>query len=164
MATETKSSKIPPLWQKRSTFLLIPNDIHEDRIARHYLEQMCGEDFVSGRNKDSARIVQAIPLARLTDDSHVIVIARRKFAPVVRRQPDATGMPQEYPIAIEELMAAIKERDPVAVGSCWLDDVETGGKINMPKFLEQLNDRAQPFAVRQRVVPDEGPQIFLFHL
>lgn len=137
----------PRLHDKRTTFLLIPNSEHEDRIGRFYLEQMYGDDI-------KARVVNAIPVARLTDESHVIVVARTKITAVFRRQPDAQGMPQEYAITLEELIGGVKERDPIAVKNYWLDDMETGGKLNMPEFLETLNKRAQPFCVRHRA--DEG--------
>lgn len=144
----------PRLVDKRTTFLLIPNAEHEDRIGRAYIESVYGDDIV-------ARVVQAIPLARLTDESHVIVIARRRIKPVFNRQPDATGMPQEYPIAIEELIQEVKEREPIAIANHWLEDHEMGGKLNTQTFFETLNRAAQPFCVRHR--GDEG-LIRLFYL
>lgn len=152
-ATEVKQidTKQPPaapepppqarLIDKRTTYMLIPNSEHEDRIGRFYLEQKYGEEIL-------ARIVQAIPVARLTDESHVIVVARKKVTAIFRRQPDATGMPQEYAIPIEELFLSCTEREPIAVKDYWLEDLEQGGKLDMRAFLETLNQRAQPFCVR----------------
>lgn len=164
MGTTPKLEDAPPLppptrpperlVDKRNTYLFIPNSEHEDRIGRFYLEQMYGEDL-------QARIVQAIPVARLTDESTVIVVARKKIKPVYRRQPDAQGMPQEYPVAIEELAQDIQERPPIYVRDYWLEDLELGGKLDMRSFLETLNKAAQPFCVRHR--NDEG-LLRLFYL
>ena len=159
MAAATATVEAPKkerLVDKRTTFLLLPNSEHEDRIGRHYIDQLYGELPETG-----ARIVQAIPAQRLTDEHCIVVIARKRIRECFRRQPDATGMPQEYPVAIEELVLDVKEREPIAIKDYWLDDLETGGKLDMPRFMTALNKAAQPFCVRYRAT--EG-KLRLFYL
>jgi hypothetical protein len=124
------------------TQILIPNDPHEQRICAAYLESKYGEI--------KARVVQAIPLARLTDQHTVLVVARRKLKPITKRQPDPSGMPHEYPVAIEELIQDVTEREPIRIANHWQAAADTGGHVNVNSFLELLGIVSAPFCVRYR--------------
>lgn len=124
------------------TQILIPNDPNEERICLAYLEAKYGE--LKGR------VVKAIPLARLTDQHTVLVVARRKLKPISRRQPDQSGMPHEYPVAIEELIQDVTEREPIRIANHWQAAADTGGHVNANSFLELLGMISSPFCVRHR--------------
>jgi len=143
-STEKPSSKAPEprLIDSPMTQILIPNDPHEERISVAHLESKYG-DF-------KARVVKALPLARLTDQHTVLVVARRRRKPVTRRQPDASGMPHEYPIPIEELIQDVSEREPIVIAKHWQVAPDTGGHVNVNSFLELLGVISTPFCVRYR--------------
>lgn len=132
----------PRLVDGAMTQILVPNDPHEERICLAYLESKYGAI--------QARVVKALPLARLTDQHTVLVVARRKLKPIMRRQPDPSGMPHEYPVAIEELILDVAEREPIRIASHWQSAADTGGHVNVNSFLELLGVIASPFCVRHR--------------
>lgn len=132
----------PRLVDSPMTQILIPNDPHEERICLAYLEATYG-DF-------KARVVKAIPLARLTDQHTVLVVARRKLKPITKRQPDPSGMPHDYPVDITELILDVTEREPIRIANHWQAAADTGGHVNVATFLELLGVISAPFCVRHR--------------
>jgi len=137
----------PRLVDQPMTYILMPNSLHEERIGRAYVEAKYGKDL-------RAKIVTAIPVARLTEQNTLLVVARERFKPVTRRQPDPSGYPHDYEVPIEELILDVVEREPVKVSKFWLAGDEMGGRLNMNDFIEHLNKISGPFNVRFR--GDEG--------
>lgn len=140
----------PRLVDQVMTYILMPNSMHEERIGRAWVEATYGRNL-------KAKIVTAIPLSRLTDQHTLMIVARERFKPVTRRQPDPSGMPHDYEVPIEELILDVAEREPVKVSQFWLSGAgvdDMGGRINQDALIEHLNKISGPFNVRYRA--DEG--------
>jgi len=142
------AQKLPALLGQRTTYLLIPHDEHETRIARHWISNKYGEDF-------KAQVVRGVPLIRLTEQHTIIVIARRRIKAITRRQLGAGGMPEDFEIDLDELAVEVVEREPLKIATLWRDDnEETGGSIDLENFWPALNKRSAPFHCQFRA--DEG--------
>jgi|SRR3954471_11529281 hypothetical protein len=150
-ATKPEEQK---LIDQRTTYLLIPSGEVEDRICRAWIEKAYGDNF-------RAQVVSAIPIVRLTDQNHLLVVARKKIRPITRRQQGPGGMPEDYPIAIEELTQEVSQRGPLRVADYWLEATEVGGSVDQTRLIVALNQISQPFCVRYRA--DEG-LLRLFYL
>ena len=135
------------LEDERTTYFLLPNDVHEMRIGRYYLSRKYGEEF-------KALIVSAIPVARLTQDHIVIPIVRKTLKPVSRNQPGPNGVPESYPVSDDELADGVTERGPVHVAKHWREGGEMGGFVAKDELREALNRCVGPFNVNLR--DDEG--------
>ena len=150
-ATQAKAAADPAqqLIGQRTTYVIVPNDEHEWRIVRHYIERKYGDDF-------RAQVVRAVPFLRLSEQHTIWPICRKRLRPITITKPGPGNVPESYPLTDDELAEDVLEREPLRVAQHWADDQfsDMGGVLRQDTFFEALNKRISPFHVQYR--SDEG--------
>ena len=143
-----------------STYYLVPSEEPDREMALAYLR----EKGVTASKK--VRIVDAIDMARLTDEHRVIALSRntkgdRNTVETVQGEDGRTKR------VVKTRHADIKECEPIYLSKYWfkpetpdsiVDEFADGslsdGELNVAKFLEELGKRIVPATLSYH--PDRG--------